>query len=59
MDKIIIENLEIIAEHGVFKEEKFLGQKFIVSAELMTDTREAGKQADLRHQLIMVLQLMI
>lgn len=43
MDKIIIENLEIIAEHGVFKEEKFLGQKFIVSAEMTTDTREAGK----------------
>ena len=43
MDKIIIENLEIIAEHGVFKEEKFLGQKFIVSLEMKTDTREAGK----------------
>lgn len=47
MDKIIIENLELIAEHGVFKEEKFLGQKFIISVELTTDTREAGKTGNL------------
>ena len=47
MDKIIIENLELIAEHGVFKEEKFLGQKFIVSLEMKTDTREAGKTGNL------------
>ena len=47
MDKIIIENLEIIAKHGVFKEEKFLGQKFIISAEMITDTREAGKTGNL------------
>ena len=47
MDKIIIENLELIAEHGVFKEEKFLGQKFIISLEMTTDTREAGKTGNL------------
>lgn len=47
MDKIIIENLELIAEHGVFKEEKFLGQKFIISIEMTTDTREAGKTGNL------------
>ena len=47
MDKIIIENLEIIAEHGVFKEEKFLGQKFIISVEMITYTREAGKTGNL------------
>lgn len=46
-DKIIIENLEIIAEHGVFKEEKFLGQKFVVSIEMTTDTRGAGKTGNL------------
>lgn len=46
-DKIIIENMEIIAEHGVFKEEKFLGQKFIISVEMTTDTREAGKTGNL------------
>lgn len=47
MDKIIIENFELIAEHGVFKEEKFLGQKFIISLEMTTDTREAGKTGNL------------
>ena len=47
MDKIIIENLELIAEHGVFKEEKFLGQKFIISVEMTTNTREAGKTGNL------------
>lgn len=47
MDKIIIENLELIAHHGVFNEEKFLGQKFIISAEMTTDTREAGKTGNL------------
>ena len=39
MDKIRIENLEIFAKHGVFPEENFLGQKFVLSAVLHTDTR--------------------
>lgn len=47
MDKIIISELEFIANHGVFKEEKFLGQKFCVSVEMITNTREAGKNDDL------------
>lgn len=42
MDKIIIENLEIFCNHGVLKEENVLGQKFLVCAELRTDTRKAG-----------------
>lgn len=42
MDKIKIENLEIFAKHGVFPEENKLGQKFLVSAVLYTDTRKAG-----------------
>lgn len=41
-DQIIIKNLEIFANHGVFPEENKLGQKFLVSAILFTDTREAG-----------------
>lgn len=41
-DKIIIENLEIFARHGVFDEENLLGQKFLVSAELNISTRKAG-----------------
>lgn len=47
MDKIIIENLEFIGTHGVFQEEKNLGQKFLVSVEMTTSTREAGKTGDL------------
>ena len=47
MDKIFIENLEFIGNHGVFPEEKFLEQKFIISAILETTTREAGLNEDL------------
>lgn len=42
MDKIEIKNLEIYANHGVFPEENVLGQKFVISATLYTDTRKAG-----------------
>ncbi|MBE5956684.1 MAG: 2-amino-4-hydroxy-6-hydroxymethyldihydropteridine diphosphokinase [Lachnospiraceae bacterium] len=47
MDKIIIEGLELFCNHGVFPEENRLGQKFVVSAVLYTDTRKAGKTDDL------------
>ena len=36
-DTIVIKDLEVFANHGVFPEEKKLGQKFVVSAELYTD----------------------
>ena len=42
MDKIQIKGLEIFANHGVFPEENVLGQKFVISATLYTDTRKAG-----------------
>ena len=47
LDQIKIEGLEIFANHGVFPEENVLGQKFIVSAILYTDTRKAGKTDEL------------
>lgn len=47
MDKIIIKDFEAFANHGVFQEEKNLGQKFILSIELYLDTRCAGKTDDL------------
>lgn len=47
MDKINIKNLEVFANHGVFPEENVLGQKFVISATLYTNTREAGKKDDL------------
>ena len=42
MDKIEIRDLEIFANHGVFPEETALGQKFVVSAVMYTETRPAG-----------------
>ena len=47
MDKIHIKNLEVYAKHGVFPEENVLGQRFVISAVLYTDTREAGRTDDL------------
>lgn len=47
MDKIFIKNFEIFANHGVFQEEKILGQKFILDIELRMSTREAAITSDL------------
>jgi dihydroneopterin aldolase/2-amino-4-hydroxy-6-hydroxymethyldihydropteridine diphosphokinase len=47
MDKIKINNLEVFCNHGVFKEENILGQKFLVSAVLYVDARDAGLTDDL------------
>ena len=42
MDNIIIKNLEVYCNHGVYREENVLGQKFLVSAKLSLNTRKAG-----------------
>ena len=47
MDKIYLKNVEIFANHGVFQEEKNLGQKFILDLELTLSLEEAGKSGDL------------
>lgn len=47
MDRIIIKDLEFIGYHGVFEEEKKLGQKFLISLELYTDLRAAGIEDDI------------
>lgn len=47
MDKIYIKNFEIFANHGVFQEEKNLGQKFILDIEASLSLEEAGKTGDL------------
>lgn len=51
MDKIRVKNLEVFANHGVFPEENKLGQKFLVSAELYTDTRNAGRSDNLEDSI--------
>lgn len=47
-DKIVIEQLEVYAYHGVFQEEKEKGQKFFVNCVLETNTREAGLSDNLK-----------
>lgn len=47
MDKIYIDGLEVFARHGLFEAEKILGQKFVISAVLYTDTKAAGLSGDL------------
>ncbi|MDF2676491.1 MAG: sulD: bifunctional folate synthesis protein [Bacillota bacterium] len=43
MDKMYIKNLNIFANHGVFQEEKNLGQLFILSLELSLNLKKAGR----------------
>lgn len=47
MDAIHIENLKVFANHGVFREENALGQKFVVTVRLRTDTRRSGRSDEL------------
>ena len=47
MDKIYIKNMEFYGYHGVFPEEKNLGQKFRVQATLYVNTALAGRKDDL------------
>lgn len=47
MDQIIIENLQVYAHHGVYKEENEKGQNFYINAVMETDTRNAGTLDDL------------
>lgn len=47
MDQIRIKGLEIYARHGVYEEEKKMGQRFQVDAALHMDTRRAGRSDDL------------
>lgn len=47
MDQIIIENLQIYAHHGVYREENEKGQNFYVNAVMETDTVNAGTLDDL------------
>ncbi|SDX71222.1 2-amino-4-hydroxy-6-hydroxymethyldihydropteridine diphosphokinase [Eubacterium barkeri] len=51
MDKIRIKKLEVFAKHGVFPEENVLGQKFVISATLHINTRQAGLTDDLSQSI--------
>lgn len=47
MDHILIQDLEIYANHGVFAEEQKLGQKFLVSIDMELDVSKAAQHDDL------------
>lgn len=51
MDHIQINDLTVYAYHGVFPEEKKLGQTFVVSAQLGVDFYPAAKEDDLHQTL--------
>jgi len=46
-DKIIMSNMAFFGYHGVLKEEKAIGQKFFVDANLYMDTQNAGLSDDM------------
>lgn len=50
-DIININDLEVFANHGVFKEENVLGQKFLISVKLFINTREAGKSDNIEKSI--------
>lgn len=47
MDKMVLSRMEYYGYHGVFEEERKLGQRFYVDLELELDLRAAGLNDDL------------
>ncbi|SEU31260.1 dihydroneopterin aldolase [Paenibacillus sp. NFR01] len=47
MDKMKLHRMEYYGYHGVFEEERKLGQRFYVDLELELDLQEAGQNDDL------------
>jgi dihydroneopterin aldolase len=47
MDKILIQDLQVYAHHGVAEEEKTLGQMFTICLEIGVDLDQAAKTDDL------------
>lgn len=47
MDKIFLNQLQFYGYHGLFPEEKKLGQRFLVDAELHLSLQKAGKTDDM------------
>lgn len=46
MDKMVLRGMEYYGYHGVFEEERKLGQRFYVDLELELDLRQAGVSDD-------------
>lgn len=47
MDKILIKDLEVYGYHGVYAEENKLGQRFLISADIVTDYAKAAREDDI------------
>lgn len=51
MDKITLNQLSFYGYHGLFPEERKLGQRFLVDAELFTDLRKAGRSDNMNDSI--------
>lgn len=51
MDKIYLNKMEFYGYHGVFPEEKQLGQRFIVDLTVSLNLKRAGQTDDLQHSI--------
>lgn len=51
MDKLSIVDLEVYAKHGLYAEEKVLGQKFLISLDIFYNMSTAAKNADLAESI--------
>ncbi|CAM3100184.1 dihydroneopterin aldolase [Paenibacillus sediminis] len=47
MDKMVLHRMEYYGYHGVFEEERKLGQRFYIDVEMDLDLRAAGQNDDL------------
>jgi dihydroneopterin aldolase len=47
MDKVILKELQFYGYHGLFPEEKKLGQRFVVDVDLHTALEKAGETDDM------------
>lgn len=51
MDKIYVNGMEFYGYHGVFPEEKVLGQRFSVDLMVSVDLKKAGETDELEHSV--------
>jgi len=48
-DKIMLAGMQFYGRHGVFAEEKAMGQKFIIDVEISLDLKKAAATDDIAH----------
>lgn len=51
MDKITLKNMKFYGYHGLFPEEKILGQSFAVDVELFLSLEKAGRSDDMNDSI--------